>query len=219
VRYRFYREHKYVSFELSELERLIAKTDFKDNSQIDKVTKQLMSLEAMLKGHAAWEDVSIHELLRAKGSNLYMSIEEDHKNHEGTLKQFQNKLDNIINCPDLIEKLNLGYEFYLLYRLFVAENLNHLHKEETIIMPELHRLYSDKDLQKLDFGTYSRMTPDQMVHMMEVLFPHMDINDYEHFLRDIKNSEPEKFQEAWADLSKKIPLKTANTLAKTLHQL
>jgi hypothetical protein len=197
MRYRFYREHKYVSFELSELERLIAKTDFKDDAQVSKVEEQLILLENMLKGHAAWEDGSIHELLRKKGSNLHEAIENDHKHHEEMFKQFKNQLTEITNCIDIIEKLKLGYEFYLLYRLFVAENLQHLHKEETIIMPELHKLYTDDELRQLDFSTYSHMTSEEIVHMIEVLFPHMDVNDYEHFLRDIKDSQPEKFKEVW----------------------
>jgi hemerythrin-like domain-containing protein len=204
MRYRFYREHKYVSFELSELERLIAKTDFNDNAQVSKVKDQLLSLENMLKGHSAWEDGSIHEFLRKKGSNLHESIENDHKQHEEMFKQFKNKLKDIIDCNDHTEKLKLGYEFYLAYRLFVAESLNHLHKEETIIMPELHKLYTDDELRQLDFDTYPHMTSEQMVHMIEVLFPHMDINDYEHFLRDIKDSEPEKFKEVWNCIAKKI---------------
>lgn len=35
MRVKLYREHKYVSFALSELERLIAKTDFTDDAAID----------------------------------------------------------------------------------------------------------------------------------------------------------------------------------------
>ena len=33
--------------------------------------------------------------------------------------------------------------------------------------------------------------------MLEVLFPHMNIDDKLHFLQDIKESEPEKFIITW----------------------
>jgi len=39
------------------------------------------------------------------------------------------------------------------------------------------------------------MTPEQMMDMLRVLFPHMNASDKEAFLEDIKISQPEKFKE------------------------
>lgn len=40
MRYKFYRERKYVSFLLHEVERLVAKTDFRTASQVHRVQKE-----------------------------------------------------------------------------------------------------------------------------------------------------------------------------------
>lgn len=37
MRYKFYREHKYVSFRFNELERLVARADFKRDEELNKV--------------------------------------------------------------------------------------------------------------------------------------------------------------------------------------
>lgn len=44
------------------------------------------------------------------------------------------------------EQNELGYEFYLKYTAFVADYLKHLIREETVLMPEFTRLYSEKEV-------------------------------------------------------------------------
>jgi hypothetical protein len=76
----------------------------------------------------------------------------------------------------------------------VGENLLHLHEEETKILPELQRLYTDEELRCVEDATYKIMTCEQMIDMLRILFPHMNALDKESFLEDIKLSQPEKFE-------------------------
>ncbi len=216
-RYRFYREHKYVSYMLSELERLIAKTDFRNMPQVSEVLIQFDGIEALMKGHAQWEESAIHELLRRKKLEIQHGIEVDHRNHDVKFKEFRELLDAIMANVDEQEQLNLGYQFYIGYRKFIGDNLIHLHDEETIIMPELQKQYSDEELRNVEFNTYDKMNPEQMVQMMEVLFPHMNSHDREFFLTDIKDSQPDKFSEAWESISHKIDSDERSILIKKLQ--
>lgn len=190
MRYRFYREHKYVSSALNDVERLTAKTDFRNPAARKKLQEEFEGLKEMLEGHAEWENTRIHELLRRKNSKVHGDAEADHKVQDEQLAQLQKLLHQA-------ETEELGYKFYLAYRKFVSDNLAHLHEEETIILPELQRLYTDEELRAIDFDTYKRMTPEQMVDMMKVLFPHMNPSDQEAFIKDMTDSEPEKFKVAW----------------------
>ena len=60
-------------------------------------------------------------------------------------------------------------------------------------MPELQRLYSDEELIKIEADTYELMTPENMVHMITVLFPHMNAEDHQAFFSEIEITQPEKF--------------------------
>ncbi|NNM44169.1 MAG: hypothetical protein HKM07_07490 [Chlamydiae bacterium] len=197
MRYKFYREHKYVSFLLHEVERLVAKTDFRTPSQVHRVQEEFTFLVNLLEGHADYENEALHELLKKKGSSIHVHSEEDHKLQHEQLQWLQNTLTKVKECTDEEEQIELGYQFYLHYRKFVSDNLAHLHEEETIILPELQRLYTDEELQATSFATYEIMTAQEMIHMMEGLFPHMNPSDKEAFLTDIKKSQPEKFIVAW----------------------
>lgn len=147
MRVKLYREHKYVSFALSELERLIAKTDFTDDAAIDHLQSEWQRIREMLEGHAYHEEHNFHALLEKKGSTIHHEAHNDHEHQEETLKNLQNLLDTVKTRPDRIEA---GYRFYLVYRKFVGDNLLHLHEEETKLLPELQRLCTDEELRAIE---------------------------------------------------------------------
>jgi hypothetical protein len=194
MRVKLYREHKYVSFALSELERLIAKTDFTDDAAIAHIQSKWQSLQEMLKGHAEHEEHNFHALLKKKGSIIHHDAQIDHEHQEETLQMIQSLLDGIKTHPDPVEA---GYQFYLAYRKFVGDNLLHLHEEETQLLPELQRLCTDEELRAIEHPTYEWMTPQEMAEMLQVLFPHMNFSDKCAFLMDIKLAQPRKFLTLW----------------------
>ncbi len=201
MRYRFYRVHKFVCFELSEFERAAAKTDFLDSKACDALKEKLISLTHMLIHHGEYEDAHIHDLLRQKNSQLQLAIENEHKQHEQVLNNLANQLEQIINIQNQDEKLIRGNDFYLSYRLFYSEMLKHLYEEETILLPELQSLYTDDELAKLQAKTYQKMTPDNMLGMLNVILPHVNAEDLRFFANEMKRAEPEKFELVWAQLS------------------
>lgn len=201
MRYRFYRVHKYVCFELAEFERAAARTDFLNPKSCLTLKEKLSSLIQLLKHHGEYEDAHIHDLLRQKNSRLQLNIEKEHQEHEQTFNDLTHQLDAVITTQDPSEKILAGNEFYLSYRLFYSEMLRHLYDEEKILLPELQALYSDDELAKLQAKTYNKMTAEQMLGMLNVLFPHANPEDMCFFINEMKAAEPEKFKGVWEGLS------------------
>lgn len=201
MRYRFYRVHKYVCFELAEFDRATAKTDFLDPTACLTLKEKLISLTHLLKHHAEYEDAHIHDLLRQKNSRLQLTIEKEHQVHEQMFNDLMHQLEKIIAAQEHGEKILMGNEFYLSYRLFYSEMLKHLYDEEKNLLPELQALYSDDELAKLQAKTYQKMTPEQMLGMLNVLFPHANPEDMCFFINEMKIAEPEKFKIVWKRLS------------------
>ncbi len=219
MRYQFYREHKYVSAALNDLERLIAKTDFRNSEEITTVNEALQSLTEMLKGHAQYENERLHVLLKNRHSKIHEHAEEDHAHQDEQLHEIQKMIDNISNASMDDEKISLGYKLYLFYRKFVADNLVHLHEEETLILPELHRLYTDVELKQVEAETYRIMTAEEMVLMMQVLFPPMNPSDRLAFLSDIQEAQPAKFIAAWQGIAHLLEKEERESLVQQLHIL
>jgi len=114
---------------------------------------------------------------------------------ESTILEINHLFEQIMHLEDENLKVEMGDQLYLIYRKFVGSNLLHLHEEETQILPELQRLYTDEELRLVEDATYQAMTPKQMIHMLKVLFPHMNPIDQEAFLNEIEISQPQKFKE------------------------
>lgn len=215
LRYRLYREHKFVSTQLSDLERFIAKVDFTNPKELMEVKTRLQATFSLMEGHAKHEDESIHPLLKARGSKLIERIEQEHRDHQFLHTKLDNILTQIETSKDKNEQIDLGYKFYLGFRHFVAINLDHINEEENTLMPEIQRLYSDEEIKMaVDFPIYAMMTPDDLHEMISLLFPTMNIDDKEAFLRDIQESQPKKFIELWEKITDGIDISEKNKLIK-----
>lgn len=199
MRYQFYREHKFVSSALNNLERAIAKADFCDEQSVKRIKEEFAALSDLLKGHAEYENLRLHALLKQKNcpASIYAHIEEDHDEQDKQLLEIEAMIQKIESESEKSIKIDLGYHLYLTFRKFVADNLAHLHEEETEILPALQKLYSDEELRQVEATTYQEMTPEQMIAMLQVLFPHMNPYDRQAFLLDILSLEPEKFEIVW----------------------
>lgn len=204
MRYQFYREHKYVSSALNDLERLMAKTNFLEFQELTSIDRSFQSLKRLLEGHAQYENERLHTLLKKKHSNIQIQAEEDHIHQEERLVEIQTLIHKIYeSCRD-DEKISAGHELYLIYRKFVADNLIHLHEEETKILPELQRLYTDEELREVEAKTYHEMSSDDIISMLRELFPHMNPSDRFAFLTDIYKLQPDKFAITWDGIAQTL---------------
>ncbi len=169
----------------------------------------------MMHGHAEYENTKLHPLLGKKGSSLFQEAEQDHVQLDSLLHSLQSQLDSI-KSADAPNRAILGYRFYLNYRLFVADNLHHLHEEETLILPELQRLYSDAELRTVEAETYRLMTVEELIEMNQVLFPHFNSSDRRAFLSDIQEAAPEKFLPVWEAAKKGLDAEEQKNLIAEL---
>lgn len=194
IRWRFYREHKFVLSETARIEQLIARSDFTDNTQVMEIEKNIQDLAGLMEGHAAYENYAIHALLRAKGSAIHETIEADHAAYAAVFTNFFIRLASILAFDDAEERLKAGYDFYLCYREFESDHLRHINEEERVLMPELQRLYTDDELSAVEKnGAYAEMTAEQILEMIRTLFPYLSPDDHAQFLQDIQDAHPEKF--------------------------
>lgn len=217
-RYRLYREHKFLRATLSNLENQIASADFTDSKQVLEIQNRLEGVLNIIEYHAKHENEVIHPLLKSKGFKLIDNLEADHENYIAIFENLKYSIKDILQTTHQSELIRKGYEFYIAFRQFLAMDLRHINEEELVIMPELQKYYSNKELKEnVDFPIYSQMSTEELVEMMSALFPHMNIHDKEHFLSDIQEAQPEKFLEAWQGIASSIDKVERDKLVKMLN--
>lgn len=205
MRYQFYREHKFVSAMMNDLERKIATFDVHDDDALKEVEHAFKALWNMLHQHAAYENERIHRLLSMKNSSLPKPIEAEHEQQERDLDALAERIAALFSLHG-DERIKKGYELYLSYRKFTAEMLLHLYEEEMVLLPELQRLYTDRELAGVADIAYRQMEPHHIVEMVRGLFPHMNRYDRHAFLATMRMLVPEKFTAAWPEISSMLPI-------------
>ncbi len=204
-RYRLYREHKYIFHLFCELLQKIAKANFCFDEDRKMIQTEIYNLHLLLNAHAAHEESRIHKLLQEKGSELYLKASQDHDEQNQFFDLINGKINALAQGDMSLDEVNFcGHEIYLDVRRFFVANLEHFDYEERVLMPELQKLLTDEEIRGIDAISYQQMLPDQIIDMIAVLFPHMNLDDKFVFLNDIKEFEPEKFHFAWRGIAPKL---------------
>lgn len=171
--------------------------DFNSAADISNAKNELGQLKQLLENHALHEEQVIHRLLKLKQSTVHEMAETQHEEHGVFFNCIAAKFNELEKSTALAEKDFMGYEIYLDVQKFYADNLGHFDYEERVIMPELQRLFTDAELKEIDDASYHQMSAEEIFHMVSILFPHMNRDDHNVFLTDIKNAVPDKFAIAW----------------------
>ena len=185
-----------------------SKTNFLDKEACESLANSFNDLCLLLEGHAGYEDEQVHKLLRDKNSHIQETIEQEHHAQDETLSHLKSLLNKAKADNSNEQRVILDHEFYLAYRLFYSEMLKHLYDEETVILPELQKLYSDEELCALQAQTYAKMTAEQMLGMLELVFPYVNPEDRHSFISEMKQAEPEKFKYVWENISMQYALES-----------
>jgi iron-sulfur cluster repair protein YtfE (RIC family) len=199
MRYSFFSDvHRYIRHDMFALAEAMAKVDFRDDAQRKEIKGKFDALVEFLHGHAEGEEMFQTPLLKAKKSPVEGQMELEHKAINEEMIALANKLSDVMRSTTPEEQQQLGYAFYLSYTIFMGNYMQHLVKEETVIMPEFHRLYTDKELRAVTLGLYPQMSQDKLIDMVKTFFPYVNAWDREVMLQDIYDSIPnDKFIEIW----------------------
>lgn len=206
MRYKYYVDiHKYLRQYLAQLEGSIAKTDFANSEHTEKLKEDFSNFMKLLEEHAAYEDKAYHPMIREKDDLLFQRMEAEHKILEEKLVALGGMLDAVVEPELEEEKRHIhGYQFYLSYTDYMSAYFVHLLQEERVVMPVLQQHYSDEELRAVPFNTYDKMLPDHIIQMIEFIFPYTNLQGKQQFLRDIKDSYPQKFAQIWPKIWKML---------------
>ncbi len=78
-------------------------------------------------------------------------------------------------------------------------------------------MYTDAELREVEKNTYSVMSPQDMIEMVTVLFPHMNVTDKKAILSDIHHLQPEKFKQAYPSFLKLLSEKERKEIETTFR--
>jgi len=196
--------HRFMRAYLAEFEGIAAKCDARDAQALANLDNQFAELKAMLAMHAEFEDNAYHPLLENKADDILQEANRQHVDLDSKVAQLAELMDKTKNATSVEEKLSYGYQFYLSYTSFQAEYLQHLVYEERDIMHALNQHYHLDELRAVAFNTFKQMAAQDFLNMCKQLYPYLNAYEKAVFLRNLKDSNTEKFAAVWPEISSQL---------------
>ena len=158
---------------------------------IDRVVEML----DFCRSHARHENQFLHPAIemRAPGSTGASAI--DHALHEQAIDQLKKTALQLPETP-VAQRTMAVLELYRSVALFVAHNLEHLHREETAHNTTLWAHYTDAQIEALHDELVASIEPAQSIFIMRWMLPAMNPAERERLVRRLRATAPPQVVEA-----------------------
>lgn len=165
--------HKGLRLALTNMLTRLGTASCSEPEQLWALVDDLDGVLFLFDRHVAHEEEHIHPVLDALRPGASWRVEADHADHAEHAARLQRLGATLIDAspeaaPAILRTLHLEFSS------FVADNLVHMHLEETVVQPLLESLMSPEDLQRLEVEILSSIGPEVMMAFMRVMVPGND---------------------------------------------
>ena len=173
--------HKAIRNRLHCVAKAAGVTDFANADARAAFRTAFDGLVLFLAHHAAHEDTLIHSKLPpADKCPQLAEIEKQHAALEAELEDLTALVDVVIGS----RKSGRSHELYLNLELFVAHHIEHMHLEETSLLPVMRETFSDADWNALVEADYGGGHPVGMAGMLGRMLDSLNTDDLAQVLGD-----------------------------------
>jgi len=187
--------HKGVRAALATLLLQVGRTDPHDEAEIAETLTAVRDLLTFLREHLQHEDDWIHPALEARRPGSSHGTRDDHAHHAEALAALVSTLRAVERCPGGQRGTGL-MRLYRQLALFVAENLEHMHVEETDNHAALVASYSDAELHELDRRLVASIPPAALMTALRWMLPNMNAPDRAAMLGAMRAAAPAEVVDA-----------------------
>lgn len=164
--------HKAMRLWMSETLTRVGMTDAGDGPQ---VRETLAAVRALLDGciaHLTHENEFVHPALERARPGTSAQIAGEHGQHADAVEELA-ELALVVETAEGDARATALQRLYRALALFVAENLEHMHYEETEHNAVLWAHYTDAELQALEESLVASIPPQEMMGILHWMLPAM----------------------------------------------
>jgi hypothetical protein len=181
--------HKALRALMADTLLAVGRMDADDGLERAQVTERVLGLLQFCAGHLQHENEFVHAAIEARAPGASEVIGHEHEEH----------VRHIARLADLVGMLrgcgagDRAAATSLLYRelaLFIAENFEHMHVEETAHNAVLWARYTDAELVAIHDALIASIPPEEMMLTVRWLVPFMNPAERLGLLSDIRGKAP-----------------------------
>lgn len=162
--------HKALRSFMSDTLVRIGRIDVTDTADRDAALEQLEQLLELCLGHLRHENECVHTAIEARQPAGSSRIADEHAEHVETIAELRSEIAALRNAG-MVDADRLALRLYRHLALFVAENFQHMHAEETVHNALLWQHYSDRELAELHGRILAGISPAEHVVVARWMVP------------------------------------------------
>lgn len=174
------------------LTRTLTRVGATDPGDADDVTATLNAVERLLalcEVHLTDEDAFVHPALEAARAGIAARIAGEHVHHAEAIADLRDLVAFVANARDADRAAALS-RLYGAFALFVADNLQHMHVEETVHNPVLWAAYSDAELDAIEQRIVASIPPQVMAEALHWFLPALNAPERAAMLGGMRQGMP-----------------------------
>jgi len=154
----------------------IGRLDAADEFELAEGAAQLRGLLALCRGHLEHENDFLHAAMEARRPGSTAQAAGEHVHHLRSIESLEAELAALERAGSE-DCAAAALELYRSLALFVAENLEHMHHEETAHNAVLWDAYGDAELEAIERALVASVAPDEMAAVARWMLPAMTAPD------------------------------------------
>jgi len=156
--------HKYLRQQLCQSVINIGCLDDSDDGEVRNCLYQVSTQLDFCQSHLDNENRFIHTAIQARNPNMYLTTEAEHREHEVTIRKLKKDIQSILESSGA-RRSALLHTLYLELSLFLAENLEHMHTEETHNARLLSDLFTQTEIDHIHENIVASISPERRLRI------------------------------------------------------
>lgn len=175
----------------------LGSVDHENAAESAAALAQLRAYLLLAAGHVMHEDTNIHTVLRERGAST-ATVDDQHDDHRTAFAELE-ALAATLETAAPARKPAAGRKLYLAVAAYLAEDLAHMHEEETQTAPQLWTLFTDADLAAVEMRIIASMPPEKNMAFMRIMIPAMNPAERAGLLGAMRKGAPPEVFDAVMD--------------------
>jgi hypothetical protein len=181
--------HKALRALMADTLLAVGRMDSDDAWEVAQTSQRVQELLDFCASHLKHENQFVHAAIEARAPGASALIAHEHEEHEQHIGRLSSLAAALFRAQGP-ERASAALELYRQLALFIAENFQHMHVEETAHNAVLWSRYTDAELAGIHSALVASIPPQEMMYTLRWLVPFMNPAERSAMMADMQAHAP-----------------------------
>ncbi|MBL8289279.1 MAG: hemerythrin domain-containing protein [Rubrivivax sp.] len=162
----------------------LGRVDVNDRAELAEVSEEVRALLALCRDHVHSENTFVHPAIAARSAGRTAAFEREHAGHEREIDALEALVAELPGSAAALRRL------YLALSVFVAENFEHMQREETELNAALWATHTDDEIRAVEARIVASHQPEEMQVVLRWMLPHLAPEERAQMLGGMRAAAP-----------------------------